>query len=127
MVADFRVAGPKAKFSANFVSLGIHAGFGISYTLPMLIGRQNASLMLLTGRRIKSDTAKEMGLVDILTSEENLLKEAMKLATEIASQAPLAVQATRKTLRKNLAEQIKSQTDYEWKVQQALMQTEDFK
>jgi len=66
-------------------------------------------------------------LVDILTSEENLLTDAMQLATEIANQAPLAVEATRKTLRKNLAKKIKEQTDYEWKLQQALMQTEDFK
>ena len=52
LVADFRVAGPDAKFVANFVALGFHPGFGISAVLERVIGRQRALLMNLTGRRI---------------------------------------------------------------------------
>src|SRR5438477_7341754 len=52
LVADFRVVSPEARFSANFVKLGIHPGFGLTFTLPRLIGIQRASMMLLTGRRI---------------------------------------------------------------------------
>src|SRR5271169_3499810 len=49
LVADFRMAAPEARFTANFVKLGFHPGFGITYTLPRLIGEQRAALMCLTG------------------------------------------------------------------------------
>ena len=57
LVADFRVAAPEARFTANFVKLGFHAGFGLSHTLPRLIGLQRAALMLETGRRIPGEEA----------------------------------------------------------------------
>ena len=47
LVADFRVATADARFAANFVKIGIHPGFGLTYTLPRLIGVQKASLMFL--------------------------------------------------------------------------------
>ena len=43
LVADFRVAAPEARFAANFTKLGFHPGFGLTYTLPRLIGRQHAA------------------------------------------------------------------------------------
>ena len=49
LVADFRVASPEARFSANFVKLGFHPGFGITYALPRIVGEQKAALMMLTG------------------------------------------------------------------------------
>ena len=51
LVADFRVAAHEARFSANFVKLGFHPGFGLTHTLPRVIGAQRADLMFLTGRR----------------------------------------------------------------------------
>jgi len=57
LVADFRVVAPEARFAANFVKLGIHPGFGITATLPRVVGRQRAALMLYTGRRIKAEEA----------------------------------------------------------------------
>ncbi len=48
---------PEARFAANFVKLGFHPGFGLTHTLPRLIGEQRASLMFLTGRRIKAEEA----------------------------------------------------------------------
>src|ERR1700684_2760870 len=113
LVADFRVAAPEARFTANFVKLGFHAGFGLSHTLPRLIGEQKAALMCLTGRRIKADEALAWGLVDQIASREDLREAALTLAREIAENAPLAVQATRATLRRELAAQVKAQSDAE--------------
>ena len=48
LVPDFRVASPEARFAANFVKIGFHPGFGLTYTLPRLIGVQRANLMFLT-------------------------------------------------------------------------------
>jgi enoyl-CoA hydratase/carnithine racemase len=125
LVADFRVVSPEARFAANFVRLGIHPGFGLTYTLPRLIGIQKASLMFLTARRIHAEEALAWGLADALVAPERLRDTARKLAAEIAEGAPLAVRSTRMTLRRDLAAAVKAQTDHEFAEQSWLMQTED--
>ena len=126
LVADFRVASPDARFTSNFVKLGFHPGFGVTHALPRLIGEQKAALMCLTGRRIKAEEALAWGLVDEMVPLEELQAAALRLAAEIAENAPLAVQSTRATLRAGLAEAIKTQTDHEMQEQTWLRATKDF-
>ena len=123
---DFRIAGPDARFSANFVKLGFHPGFGLTYTLPRVIGSQRAALMFLTGRRIKPDEVLAYGLIEKIVPTEQLLDAAVKFANELAENAPLAVQATRATLRAELVEKVKAHTAKELIEQTALKKTEDF-
>jgi len=125
LVPDFRIACPEARFAANFTKLGIHQGFGISVTLPRIVGQQAAAMMLLTARRIGGEEAAEIGLVDILTSFEQVRDRAMELAREIAANAPLAVSSVKATLRQSLADQVRSATEHELKEQQWLRATED--
>jgi enoyl-CoA hydratase/carnithine racemase len=126
LVADFRIASPEARFSANFVKLGFHPGFGITHTLPRIIGEQKALLMCLSGRRIKAEQALEWELVDEIVPIDELRAAGIKLGQEIAENAPLALLATRKTLRKDLAAVVKAQTDIEAREQANLRNTEDF-
>ncbi|MEP6968604.1 MAG: enoyl-CoA hydratase/isomerase family protein [Pseudomonadota bacterium] len=126
LVADFRVAAPEARFAANFVKLGFHPGFGITHTLPRVVGAQRAQLMCLTGRRIKADEALAWGLVDQVVPLDELRAAAVGLAREIAENAPLAVESTRATMRAGLAAQVKTQTDHELIEQTALRKTADF-
>jgi enoyl-CoA hydratase/carnithine racemase len=125
LAADFRVACAEARFSANFVKLGTHAGFGITHTLPALVGQQRASLMLLTGRRLSGAEAFEWGLVDTLVERSEVRTAARSLALEMAANAPLAVVATKETLRGKLAEAVRLQTEIEFHKQNALFDTED--
>ena len=125
LVADFRVATPEARFAANFVKIGIHPGFGLTYVLPRLIGQQKANLMFPTGRRIDGKEAVEWGLADILVEPDKLRDAATALAAEIAENAPLAIFSTRATVRAGLAEAVKAQTDIEFREQSWLMGTED--
>ncbi len=126
LVADFRIATPEARFVANFVQLGLHPGFGISAVLERVIGRQRAAMMLLTGRRIRGDEAERWGLVDQLVPAEALEATALALAHAIAAGAPLAVAATRQTLRGDLRALVEAATDHELAEQAKLMRTEDF-
>ncbi len=126
LAADFRIAAPEARFVANFVKLGFHPGFGVTHTLPRLIGAQKAALMCLTGRRIKAKEALIWGLVDEVVPLENLRGAAVELAREIAENAPLAVQATRASLREGLVEAVKAQTVREHQEQGILRKTADF-
>lgn len=126
LVADFRVAAPEARFSANFVKLGFHPGFGLTHNLPRIVGEQRARLMMLTGRRLKAEEALAWGLVDEVVPQAELRAAALGLAREIAENAPLAVAATRRTLRAGLVEAIRAATAHEHAQQAALRGTEDF-
>jgi enoyl-CoA hydratase/carnithine racemase len=115
------------KFAANFTKLGFHPGFGLTFTLPRLIGVQHAADMFLTGRRVKAEEALAWGLIDQLVAADKLMATASALAAEIAANGPLAVRSTRQTLRAGLAEGVKAATDVEFIEQRWLMKTEDFK
>ncbi len=127
VMPDFRVATPETRFTANFVKLGFHPGFGLTYTLPRLIGQQRANLMFYTGRRVDGETAYAWGLADVLTDQDSLRAEALKLASEIAENAPLALMSVRATMRVGIAAAVKAQTDHEFIEQHRLQQTEDHK
>ena len=125
LVADFRVVSREARFAANFVKIGIHPGFGLTHTLPRLIGFQRANLMFLTGRRVNGEEALAWGLADVLVEPERLRAAATELAVEMAENAPLALVSTRATVRRGLAEAVKAQTDIEFIEQDWLMRTQD--
>jgi enoyl-CoA hydratase/carnithine racemase len=127
LVADFRVTCAEARFSANFTRLGFHPGFGLSVTLPRLVGAQQAALLFYSGRRIDGAQAHRIGLADELVALDQVRPRALELAREIATSAPLAVQATRATLRAGLVEQIRSAVAHESMQQNAHFQTADFK
>jgi enoyl-CoA hydratase/carnithine racemase len=124
---DFRVASVDARFVANFTKLGFHPGFGLSCTLPRLIGAQRAGLMMLTARRIQAEQAFLWGLVDEVAPEGKVRDVALRLAGEIAANAPLAVVSTRATGRAGLAEAVRVATAHEFAEQQRLMKSEDFR
>jgi enoyl-CoA hydratase/carnithine racemase len=127
LVADFRITCAEARFSANFNRLGFHPGFGLSVTLPRLVGVQQAALLFYTGRRIAGDEAHRIGLADELVALEQVRPRAVELAHEIAGSAPLAVQSTRATVRGNLVEQIRLAVARESLEQNQHFLTEDFK
>lgn len=127
LVADFRVACPEARFGANFTRLGFHPGFGLTVTLPELVGPRNAALLFYTSRRVKGEEALAMGLADVLVPLERVRGAAQALAGEIAACAPLAVVATRATLRAGLAERVRAATVHELAEQDRLRKTSDFR
>jgi enoyl-CoA hydratase/carnithine racemase len=126
-MADFRVAAPAARFSANFARLGFHHGFGLTVTLPALVGGQRALELLYTGRRIDGREAAAIGLADRLATREHVRDVAHHLAAEIANSAPLAVQSIRATMRGDLAERVRVATDHEKIEQDRLRETNDWK
>ena len=127
LVADFRVTCKEARFSANFTRLGFHPGFGLTTTLPRLIGRQKAALLFYTGRRVPGDEAVAMGLADVLAPQAEVRSAALALAREIAESSPLAVVSTRETLRRGLADEIEAATERELVEQEWQRRTEDFR
>jgi len=127
MVADFRVTCLEARFCANFTRLGFHPGFGLTVTLPAVIGPTKAALMFYTSRRIGGDEAHAMGLADLLVPRDQVRAASLSLAAEIAENSPLGLIATRTTLRGNLADRVRAATEHELAEQTRLRKTDDFR
>lgn len=125
--ADFRVASPASRFSANFVQLGFHHGFALTVTLPALAGQQTALDLLLTGRRVRGEEALSLGLCDRLVEDGEILEGARALAAELALSAPLAVRSIRATLREGLPQRIEEALECEASEQDRLRETGDFR
>jgi len=125
LLADFRVSASEARFAANFSRLGFHPGFGLSFTLPRLVGEQHASRLFYTGETIRGDEAKSIGLVDFIVSAEQVRGRAMQLAQEIAVSSPRAVRSIRETMRRTYAENLMLAVVRESSVQADQFKSED--
>lgn len=127
LAADFRIASPAARFSANFARLGFHHGFALTVTLPAAVGHQPALDLLYTGRRVDGVEAQRIGLCDRLAPAESLRAAARSWAAEIAAAAPLAVRSIRKTMRAPLAGQAREAMRHEREEQERLMRSADWR
>jgi enoyl-CoA hydratase/carnithine racemase len=127
MVADFRVTCPQARFAANFTRLGFHPGFGLTVTLPEVIGKTKAALMFYTSRRVTGEDAYAIGLADVLVAQDEVRAASLKLAAEIGENSPLGLIATRMTMRADLADRVLKATEHELQEQTRLRKTDDFK
>ena len=125
--ADFRVTCPEARFAANFTKLGFHPGFGLTATLPELVGKNNAELIFYTSRRVTGEEATRMGLANVCVPQDQVRAEAMKLAAEIAECSPLGLLSTRATMRAGLADRVWPPPTTNSPNRTRLRATEDFK
>ncbi len=126
LAADFRVATPETRFDCNFARLGFHHGFGISVTLPAVVGLQRAMTLLLEGGVLRGDAALTAGLCDRLVPGEQLLGAAAALARQLSGSAPLAVRAIRRTMRAAYAQDVWEAMKLEAAAQAELATTADF-
>ena len=120
------VATPETRFSCNFAKLGFHQGFGISVTLPAVIGQQRALELMYTGGDVRGDAALTVGLADRVVPDDDLRAAALAFAAEIAASGPLAVLSIRETMRGDLADRVRAATRREHAEQQRLRTTDDF-
>lgn len=127
LLADFRVTCKEARLAANFCALGYHPGFGMTFTLPRLVGHQTAKWLFLTGKRLPGEEAVKLGLADRLVEQDQVRNVARDMAMELAKAGPLAVQAARETLHCDLFEGFRAATEREAFMQNILRETNDFK
>lgn len=99
LLSDVRIATRTAEFGAVEIKHGWHGGSGSSQFLPRLVGYGKALEMLLTGDRIGAEEAYQIGLVQRLVDDPELLATARRLADSIAANAPIAVQLTKHSVR----------------------------
>lgn len=100
LACDLRYIQSAAKVGVTFVRIGLNVGMAGSYMLPLLMGKTKAAELLLTGKLIPAEEAYQYGLVNAVFSEGELEEKTAQIAREIASQAPLAVAYTKKSMNR---------------------------
>ena len=91
LACDFIYASQSAKLGLPEISLAIIPGFGGTQRLPRAVGSRLAKEMILTGKTLSGSEAHEIKLVNRLCSDEELMKEAMETAEQIAKHSPFAI------------------------------------
>lgn len=101
---DIRIMAESAKLAAAFTKRGIVPESGGTWFLPRLLGWSKAAELIFTGRTLNARACKEMGLVSEVVPDDQLMARAEAVAEEIAANAPLAVQASKRMMRMGLSE-----------------------
>ena len=128
MSCDIRLASENASFGQPEVGLGITPGCGGTQRLARFVGAGKAKEMLYTARaNYTAQDALDMGLVNYVYPLENLLDEAVKLAEEIAAQAPIAVSLVKEAVNVGMQTDLNSALKFEGNCFAQCFATEDQK
>jgi enoyl-CoA hydratase/carnithine racemase len=125
LACDLRVATPSAELGLTEVKLGIIPGGGGTQRLSRLIGPGRAKDLILTGRRVSAAEALNLGLVNRVAPEGQLLETAVALAESIAANAPIAVAAAKHAIDDGLALGLDDALALEQRKYELTLQTED--
>jgi enoyl-CoA hydratase/carnithine racemase len=126
LTADIRMGSTDAWFQANFVKIGLSPGFGLSHTLPRLVGEHRARELFLTGRRVDAGEALSIGMIDRLVSLDDLDEAAMAFARDLAESSPAALHATRQVLADHDGQCFAAAVESELSFQRPLFASPDF-
>ena len=127
MVADFRVTCPEARYCANFTRLGFHPGFGLTVTLPVVIGPTKAALMFYTSRRISGDgSARDGACRCACTAGSGACRRDASSPTR-SRRMRRSDYSPPATMRGDLADRVRRATEHELGEQTRLRKTDDFK
>ena len=124
---DIRIASDKGKLSAAFTKRGVLPESGGTWLLPRIVGWSKAAEIMFTGRTLEAEQLLEDGLVSRVVPAEQLMKEAVALAGEIAANAPLAVQATKRMMRMGQNETFEANVHHVFLQLLPLFRSKDFK
>jgi enoyl-CoA hydratase len=127
LACDVRLVAKKAKLGVTFVGLGLHPGMGATAFLPAIAGPEVAAHLLLTGGIISGEEAVAKGVALRALETDDVLPEATAVASAMAAQGPLAVQATLKTLRMKVDERLEAALTREADAQARCYATEDLR
>lgn len=127
MAGDIRIASENARFGQPEVNLGLIPGYGGSQRTTRLVGKGMAMFLCLSGDMIDAKMAMEIGLVDRVVPQDELLPAVKKLAHTIGQKAPLAIQACKRAINAGAHLPIADALELEALEFGALVNTNDFK
>jgi len=122
---DLRYVAAEAQLGLNFARLGVHPGMAATWTLPRLVGSAQAAELLFTGRLIDGVEAHRVGLANRVLPAAEVLDEARRTARVMAGNAPAAVRAIKRALRRSEAASLEDQLQFEATEQARSFETAD--
>jgi len=125
LTCDIRLASERAKFSCAFVRIGVTPEFCSTYFLPRLIGYGKAAELVFTARPFGAREALEIGAINQIVPHHRLMPEAKKIAKQIASMPPTAVQRSKEILRHGMQSTLDQVIQHEAMVFLDCMKTEE--
>lgn len=123
---DIRIAAEGAKLAAVFARRGVLPESGGTWLLPRLVGWAKAAEIAFAGRVLTAQESLALGLVSKVVPAESLMQEARALASEIAANAPMAVQATKRMMRLGLEETFEANVHHVYLQLLPLFRSKDF-
>jgi enoyl-CoA hydratase/carnithine racemase len=124
---DIRIMADTAKLAAAFTARGVVPESGGTWILPRLLGWSKAAEIIFTGRTLLADECEHLGLVSRVVPAEETLAAAQSLGREIATNAPLAVQASKRMMRMGMNETFNDHVHHVFLQLLPLFQSEDFR
>lgn len=123
--ADFRIAGERINLALPEISIGIIPGGGGTQTLSRLVGESVAKDLILTGRSVKAEELKTIGLVNRVYSSDNLMEEVLTFAKEMAKFSPQGLQSAKRAIHQGRQKDLYEGLELETSVFIKNFQTED--
>lgn len=125
LATDIRIASDNAKMGLTETKLAIIPGAGGTQRLPRLVGYGKAKELIFTGQILTAQESLEIGLVNKVTSQDNLLEEAYKMAEMICNNGPIALEQAKKAINKGSEVDIESGLAFETEAYQTCIYTQD--
>jgi 2-(1,2-epoxy-1,2-dihydrophenyl)acetyl-CoA isomerase len=127
LACDIVLAAESASFNQGFVKIGLTPDCGGTYILPQLVGPKIATELLMTGDTITAKRASEIGMINRVVSDADLMNEAMALATRLAAGPTAALSRIKKLIDQSTVSDFKTQLDNEHQSQVKSAQSSDFR
>jgi enoyl-CoA hydratase/carnithine racemase len=125
LACDLRYAAAGARLGAPFVKLGMNPGMAATYLLPNVVGEAHARELLLTGRTVEAEEARQLGLVSRVMAPETFAEEVEDIAAGIAATAPIPSRYTTLALRDGGHQDLESCVQWEALAQPVTLATAD--
>lgn len=127
LACDIVIAGESARFNQAFIKIGLVPDCGGTFILPRLVGLKRATEMLMTGDVVDARRALEMGMINAVAPDEELMARAMAMAEKLAQAPTVAIGYIKKLLEAGAKNDYGEQLELERKTQIEAGQTQDFR
>ncbi|MCH2486676.1 MAG: enoyl-CoA hydratase-related protein [Erythrobacter sp.] len=123
--ADFVIAGSSAYFLQAFVNIGLVPDGGSSWMLPRLVGKAQATRMMMLGEKIPAEEAERIGLIYKSVADDALMDEAKALAAKLAGGPTVALGEMKQAIRRGLEADFSTTLQYEAEAQRVAGNSQD--
>jgi len=127
IASDFIIAADNARFAMSYANLGLIPDLGGTFRLPRLVGLTMARELIYTGKQIRAAKALEIGMVNKVVAKDLLMEESMKLATDLAKRAPMALAMAKTAIHRGVGSDLDTVCDFEASMQTICFKSNDLK